>query len=205
MEFDNHILVVIFIISLVSSISVEGSNLSPSEKNEIADEVKRTFGPVSSLDLEKIEDAFSPFSSLEEVKEELGPISSWDEAKEALGSVLDDAFGPISPSTLDDAKEEALGPASSKVVDKAKQHFDSITQDKEDVSSDAQNLDNDEDTSRPISSSAPTPISPSTSSKLIIDDEAKQKFDSFVSQNKQDISSEEAQKKKIGPNFFRRS
>lgn len=146
MEFDNHVLLVISIGFLISSISVKGSNLSPFWS--VADEVKEAFGPVlneaeeaigpaTPFDLDKAEEALGPIPSLDEAKQALGPISSLDDAKEALSPVLDEAkekLGPISPSTVEEAKS-----VTAKALDKVEEGFDSIaswiSQNKLDVSS----------------------------------------------------------------------
>lgn len=176
MEFDNHVLLVISIGFLISSISVKCSNLSPIWSS--ADEVKEAFGPVlneaeeaigpvSSFDLDKAEEKLGPIPSLDEAKQAIGPISSLDDAKEALSPVLHEAkekLGPISPSTLQEAKS-----VTTKALDKVEEGIDSlaswISQNKLDVSS---YLENAQKEFGPISSvdldkakEALGPISPS--------------------------------------------
>ncbi|CAH1417544.1 unnamed protein product [Lactuca virosa] len=190
MKFENHVLVVISIGFLISSISVNCLDLS--QFWSIADEVKEAFGPVlneaeeaigpvSSVNLDKAEEALGPVPSLDEARQGLGPISSLDldKAKEALSPVIDEAkekLGPISPSTVEKAKY-----VTTKALDKVEKGFDSIaswiSQNKVDVSSyleiaqkefgpiSSLDIDKAKEVLAPISPSldeALPPISPST-------------------------------------------
>ncbi|KAI3829549.1 hypothetical protein L1987_03675 [Smallanthus sonchifolius] len=207
MKFDNHILVIISIVSLFFIILVDGLDSSSSLLNgdDIYDEVKMAF----RTNLDGAKDKFGPISSFdlddfEEARDAFGPIPSFDEATEALGpsasNVLrkaKDALGPISPSALDDAKE-ALGPASSKAkeaLDEAKKALGPASSNAKEAMSPASDkakeaLEEAKGAMGPASDKAKEALGPSSSNVI---DKAREKFDSFTSwitQSKEDASSE---------------
>ncbi|KAJ0791014.1 putative invertase/pectin methylesterase inhibitor domain superfamily [Helianthus annuus] len=184
MKINNHILVIISILSLFFVVLIEGN-----EVDEIYDEVNNEFGrkldeaadklgPLSSSDLEQLEeakDAFGPIPSFEEATEALSPSSSslLKKAKEALG--------PISPSTIDDA-QEALGPISPAALEKAKEALGPIS---------PSTIEDAKKALGPASSKAKETLGPSSSGVI---DKAKEKIDSiasWITQNKEDTSSED--------------
>lgn len=129
------------------------------------DEVKEVFGPV----LDKAKESFGPVSSLDidNAEEAIGSISSLEEANEA--------FGPISSSILEEATE-AIGPITPSTLDDAKEALGPISPSTIDETFD----------------DAKEALGPSSSELL---DNAKDKFESWISQNKEDVSSSsEAQK-----------
>ncbi|KAI3682786.1 hypothetical protein L1987_83028 [Smallanthus sonchifolius] len=216
MKFDNHILVIISIVSLFFIILVDGLDSSSSllKDDDIYDEVKMAF----RTDLDGAKDKFGPISSFdlddfEEVGDAFGPIPSFDEATEALGpsasNVLrnaKDALGPISPSALDDAKE-ALGPASSKAkeaLDEAKKALSPGSSDAKEAlgpTSDKakEALDEAKGALGPASDKAKEALGPSSSNVI---DKAREKFDSFTSwitQSKEDASSEDQKESPQAP------
>ncbi|XP_023768868.1 uncharacterized protein LOC111917413 [Lactuca sativa] len=145
---------------------------------------QKEFGPVSSLDLDKAKEVLAPISpSLNEALPPISP-STVDEAKDALGPV-------ISPSVVDEAKD-ALG---SEAIDEAKKKLGSITslfsqkQNTEEISEAEKESSPVASTSTELDKDEAKEAVGSFSHKAL--DEAKGKFgslSSLISQNKEEIS-----------------